>query len=147
MAGRTFALPLLLMLTGNVAAESLDRLFFTPEQRAALDRRRQIGLQEARALEDATLTLDGVVVRSTGRRTVWVNGQAQHDAAAPTGVTVDLSAGEPGRALLSVGGEPPARLKVGESINRVTRERHGDLAGGRIGAGKPRTWAAPTGGP
>jgi hypothetical protein len=123
------------------AADSLGRLFFTPERRAALERQRQLNIQEEQTLEGATMSLDGVVVRSSGKRTVWINRQAQHDDASPTGVAVDLSAREPGRATLSAGEEAPAQLKVGESINRATREKGGDLAGGRIGIGKSRASA------
>lgn len=120
------------------SAEPLGRLFFSPDRRAALERQRQLNIQEAQTLEGATMRLDGVVVRSSGKRTVWVNSQAQHDAAAPTGVTVDLSVREPGRATLSAGEEAPAQLKVGESVNRATGEKSGGLAGGRISVGKPR---------
>ncbi|MDP2811424.1 MAG: hypothetical protein Q8O34_14870 [Rhodocyclaceae bacterium] len=138
MAGRIPTL--LLMLTAfaeSAAAEPLGRLFFTPERRAALERQRQLNIQEAQTLEGATLTLDGVVVRSTGKRTVWINSRAQHDAAAPTGVTVNLSAREPGRATLSSGEETPAQLKVGESINRATRETASGVGDGRIDVNRP----------
>ncbi|WIM06979.1 MAG: hypothetical protein OHM77_06850 [Candidatus Nitricoxidivorans perseverans] len=131
------ALPILAAFAENAAAEPLGRLFFTPERRAALERQRQLNIQEAQTLEGATMTLDGVVVRSTGKRTVWINSRAQHDDDAPSGVTADLSAREPGGAILSVGEETPAQLKVGESINRATRETASGLADGQISVRRP----------
>lgn len=127
------AILLALALVESAGAEPLGRLFFTPERRAALERQRQFNIHEAQTLEGATLSLDGVVVRSSGKRTVWINSRAQHDTAAPTGVAVDLSRREPGRAILSAGEEAPAPLKVGESINRATREKADALGGGRVG--------------
>lgn len=126
-------------LAGPAAAqtEPLGRLFFTPEKRAALERQRQLNIQEAQTLEGATMSLDGVVLRSTGKRTVWVNNQAQHDKAMPTGVAADLSARQPGRAKLRAGEETPAELKVGEAINRATRETASGLGTGRVSVHRP----------
>lgn len=129
---------LLLPLAQGVAAESLDRLFFTPEKRVQLERQRQYNIQEAQSLEGATMRLDGVVVRSSGKRTVWVNSRAQHDKAAPAGVAVDVSRRDPGQAVLTAGEETPAPLKVGESINRATRDKMDALGGGRVGVTRTR---------
>lgn len=123
---------LLLPLTPGVAAEPLGRLFFTPEKRAQLERQRQFNIQEAQTLEGATMSLDGVVIRSTGKRTVWINSRAQHDNAAPAGVAADVSRRDPGRAVLTAGEETPAPLKVGESINRATRDKMDALGEGRV---------------
>jgi hypothetical protein len=116
---------------------SLGRLFFTPERRAALERQRQLNIQETQALEGSTMSLDGIVVRSSGRRTVWINKHAQHDSAMPSGVAVDISRRKPGQAVLSAGEEAPARLNVGESINRATREKADPLGGGQVGTARP----------
>ncbi len=71
------SLPLLLALlalTGSAAAQNgangsatLGRLFFTPEKRATLERQRQLNIQETQTLEGASMSLDGVIVRSSGR--------------------------------------------------------------------------------
>lgn len=74
MTSRPVAL-LILTLTAvpAPAAEGLGRLFHTPEQRAALDRQRLAG--PAKAGDDGQpLTLNGRVVRSSGRNTAWING-------------------------------------------------------------------------
>lgn len=150
MNPRPLRLPLLLLpllLSGNAAAAtgdyggdggaSLGRLFFAPEKRATLERQRQYNIQEAQTLEGASMSLDGVVVRSSGKSTVWINSRAQHDQSAPAGVTADLAARQPGQAVLRAGEEAPARLKVGETINRATRETAGGLAQGQIGVHRP----------
>ena len=50
----------------------LGRLFFTPERRQNLDRLRQLNIQEQQEIpEDTALTINGVVTRSSGKRTVW----------------------------------------------------------------------------
>jgi hypothetical protein len=140
-------LPLLLALAGPAAAQgaadganggttngsaTLGRLFFTPEKRATLERQRQLNIQETQTLEGATMSLDGVVVRSSGKRTVWINSRAQHDQAAPAGVTAEVGATQPGQAVLQAGEETPARLRVGETLNRATRESSGGVAQGQI---------------
>lgn len=129
------ALVLLLLLAASAtprAAEPLGRLFFTPERRAMLERQRQAGILETQTLEAATLRLDGVVVRSGGRRTVWINGRPQHENETATGVGAAVAPGQPGRARIVAGDEAAADLDVGVSIDRTTRERDDGIAGGRI---------------
>lgn len=110
----------------------LGRLFMTPEWRANLERQRQFNIQETRSLEGGTMRLDGVVVRSSGKSTVWVNNRPQTENANDTGVAVATSRQQPGRATLSTGTESPADLKVGVTLNRATRETAGGLADGEI---------------
>jgi hypothetical protein len=114
------------------AAEPLGRLFFTPERRAALERQRQFNIQETRTLQGGNMRLDGVVRRSSGHSTVWVNGQIQHDRNHNAGVFVELPGHDAGKARLSAGDEAAAELKVGESINRATRETEDGLNGGSV---------------
>lgn len=112
--------------------QPLGRLFFTPEKRAALERQRRLNIQEAQTLEGATMSLNGVVLRSSGKKTVWINGRAQQDELSPLNVTAAVKAKEARGALLSANGEPPAELKVGEAINRATREKNNGLQGGSL---------------
>lgn len=130
-------------LANAAHAEALGRLFFTPERRVALERQRQLNIQEAQSLESSTMSLNGVVVRSSGRKTVWVNSRAQHDSAAPGGVAADVSRREPGKAVLSAGEEAPASLKVGETFNRATREKADALGGGQARVNRPAPTAKP----
>lgn len=135
---KRLAWPLLLLLALPVAhaadaPETLGRLFFTPERRAALERNRLLNIQETRSLEGATMSLDGIVQRSSGKSTVWVNGRAQNEGdAGSSGVSARLNPQTPGRALLAPGEESPAQLKVGESMNRATGERNDRLGAGRV---------------
>ena len=114
-------------------APALGRLFFTPERRVALERQRTFNVQEAQSLQGTTMTLDGVVYRSSGKATVWVNRQAQtENEASRTGVSAVVSPGTPGSAVLAPGEEAPAKLKVGEAMNRATGERNTRLGGGSV---------------
>lgn len=122
----------------NTAAPLAGRLFMTPEWRAHLERQRQLDIRETRSLEGGNLRLDGVVLRSSGKTTVWVNSQPQTESAQDTGVTATLSSRQPGRATLITGSEPPADLKVGASLDRATRERTDGLADGAIRVHPPK---------
>lgn len=120
-------------------ATELGRLFFTPERRATLERQRTLNVQEAQSLQGSTMSLDGVVYRSSGKATVWINRQAQNEGeSARTGVSAVISPKTPDRALLAPGEETPAQLKVGESLNRATGERNTRLGGGTIVAPSPQ---------
>jgi hypothetical protein len=110
----------------------LGRLFLTPEWRDALERQRQLNIQQTRTLGGDSLRLDGVVVRSSGKSTVWINRQPQTERARDTGVSAAASHRQPGRAAVSSGAEPPVDLKVGVTLNQATREKSGGLAGGEI---------------
>ncbi|MBK8120556.1 MAG: hypothetical protein IPK39_16280 [Sulfuritalea sp.] len=118
--------------------QELGRLFFTPEKRATLDRQRTLNIQEAQTLQGNTMSLDGVVYRSNGKATVWINQQAQADGeSSRTGVSAVVSPRTPGSAVLAPGEETPARLKVGETVNRATGKRDTRLGGGVVVTPKP----------
>lgn len=115
---------------------TLGRLFFTPERRLALERQRTHNVQQAQTLQGTTMSLDGVVYRSGGKSTVWINHQAQNENDAKrTGITATVSRPNPGNALIAPGEDTPMRLKVGEAINRATGERNNRLGGGSVAAG------------
>ena len=137
---------LILALAGSIftscaaaqeAHAPLGRLFMTPEWRSQLERQRQFNLQETRSLEGGTMRLDGIVVRSSGKTTVWVNDHPQTENARGTGVTAAPAYRQPGRATLVTGSEPPAELQVGETLNRATRETAGGLTTGEIRVNRP----------
>ena len=132
---------LILLMTAALAAmpalaqdaqPQLGRLFLTPDGRTHLERQRQLNIKETRTLEGSTMRLDGIVLRSTGKTTVWVNRQAQTEQGADNGVSVATSPRQPGGATLTAGGESPASLKVGQTINRATRETSDGIAAGEI---------------
>ncbi|MBI4986004.1 MAG: hypothetical protein HZC24_11880 [Rhodocyclales bacterium] len=120
---RPAALFVLLALLGHgVAAEPLGRLFFTPAERAAADR------QRAAQVGAATRTLDGVVTRSNGSATLWIDGQARHGRSAALGIprrTRDRAAvpSEDGRPIL---------LRVGETMDAATGATRDLVAPGSV---------------
>src|SRR6185295_15860114 len=77
---RAIALLALAIAPAPAQAQELGRLFFTPEQRAALDARRKARVPDKPAatpvIEQPATRIDGTVRRSGGRSTVWVNGEA-----------------------------------------------------------------------
>lgn len=93
----------LLLLAASAAgaqSEPLGRLFMTPQQRAALDRERLLGLSQRQSDLDseASYTFNGEVRRSSGKNTRWINGEAQPGAAGspaiPAGDTFHPATGE-----------------------------------------------------
>lgn len=122
----------LTLVAASIPAEAagLGRLFFTPERRISLERQRSLGLQESPMAEDQTLNLHGVVRRSSGKSTTWINGVVQHESS--SGMRIDLAPRDASRATVKLQGETPIPLRVGESVNRATREGKDGLAGGRI---------------
>lgn len=114
------------------AETPLGRLFLTPEWRAALERQRQLNILQTRHPEGDSVRLDGVVVRSSGKSTVWINNRAQNEGTRDSGVTAVTSRRQPGHATVSTGAEPPVDLKVGVTLNQATGEKSGGLASGEI---------------
>ena len=145
------ALLLLLMLaalTSAAHAQSLGRLFLTPAQRAALDLRRSSRVPDrptAVIVESPTAHVDGQVVRSGGRSTVWINGVAVREGAQNAGLRVVPAPAGPDSVTLAVGeGERRIDLKVGDSMNRDTGEVRDILGSGAIGvSGAPKASAPP----
>lgn len=115
------------------AEEALGRLFFTPERRQTLDRQRQFNIQEKQEIpEEPTFTIDGVVTRSSGKRTVWVNGTVQEEREVKQGVTVTPNRINPGKVIVQSEDGPTSAASVGDTVNRSTGETTGLLSGGQI---------------
>lgn len=123
-------------------AQELGRLFFTPEQRDALDARRKARVPDkpaAQAPASPTTRLDGYVKRSGGRSTVFVNGEPLTEGTVEAPVVDPDSRG--GRVRVPAG-EAGARveLRPGEVVDRGTGQVRDLLGeGGRVEArGAPR---------
>jgi len=134
----------LLALVVFVAAPShlhaqtpLGRLFLTPEQRAALDLRRTTRVPDKPAaviVESPTARIDGQVVRSSGRSTVWVNGLPVREGAQSEGLRVAPASSTADSVTLAIGeGARRVELKVGESMNRDTGEVRDMLGDSQVG--------------
>ncbi len=125
----SFAL-LALLLSAAASAADLGRLFFTPQQRQDLDHRRAANIQETvAATPQSFITVNGQVVRSSGKSTTWINGVPEADR---------YRSRDPARIEVApVEGEAKVPLKVGQ-----TWEQGGDavtdgLAGGEIKIHRP----------
>lgn len=88
-------------------AEELGRLFFTPQQRAQMDRGKLQNTAPGDNLQ--VLSVSGIVQKHGGGRTVWINGVPRPtddtDERAPEKQTVTL----PGQSQ-------PITVKVGEKV-------------------------------
>jgi hypothetical protein len=66
------------------------RLFYTPEQRAQLEAARTRNVTQLRSAGPAfvppAVRFDGMVIRSDGKTTRWVDGQPQRDGAGVSGL-------------------------------------------------------------
>jgi hypothetical protein len=124
-------------------AQELGRLFFTPDQRAALDARRKARVPDkpaASPVADSPLThIDGAVRRSGGESTVWVNGEAIPVSPQPGGVKVAPAGSNPARVSVPAG-ENGRRydLRVGESLDRGSGEVRDVIGEGEIKVGPRR---------
>lgn len=124
-----------------VSAESFGRLFTTPEQREALDRKRALNTLEAQhEPQESSIKVDGQVRRSSGKHTTWINGQAVTESARPEEAVFLPATKETDRVIVEFADYPSATVRVGETLNRETRETS-DL----IGNGKIIVRRAPTG--
>jgi len=118
-----------LVVPGLCFSQEVGRLFFTPDQRAALDARRKARVPDKPAavtVASPTTRVDGFVKRSRGPSTVWVNGEPLPEGApeAPRiGPRVSVPLGEGGRR---------AALKPGEVLDRGTGEVRDVIGDGEI---------------
>ena len=112
------------------ADEELGRLFFSAERRAALDRARQFNIEEQQVTQQNVLTVEGVVTRSSGRSTAWVNGVAVTEAGS-SGMQARPDLRRASVLVRSVN-EPTTSVTVGTAHNRTTGERIDPLGGGFV---------------
>ncbi|WP_265947708.1 hypothetical protein [Dechloromonas sp. A34] len=111
----------LLMIGQNTAwaeQEALGRLFFTPQQRAELNRQRLLnpGVNAGTMDQQGSQTINGEVRRSSGRNTRWINGEVQGTETTPA-----------------------PRIPVGDTFHPGTGEHQSVLGSGRIVVKPART--------
>lgn len=101
---------------------TLGRLFFTPQERATLDRERlKAGMPTLQAAEDAlpaeSITLTGHIQRSSGKSTVWLNGKPQHESDSAKPVTAKGKRNAPGEIIVRLPDKNQSYpLKVGQTL-------------------------------
>ncbi len=128
---RTAGLVLLTLVAvwspARAADTGLGRLFFTPAQRTALEEARKKNTRaEVQAIEKParpplrSVTVTGVVRRSDGESTVWINGKPV-DGTTDDGLKVRVTAGQQAAVIVH---EPEKghtlRLKVGQRADILT---------------------------
>ncbi|MDD2914078.1 MAG: hypothetical protein PHP70_02035 [Gallionella sp.] len=88
-------------------AEQLGRLFSTPEQRAQLEQNKPTNTGSGDS--HRALTVNGIVQKHGGARTVWINGLPQpatgRDDRAPESLSVAIP-----------GASHPVKIKVGQKM-------------------------------
>lgn len=117
------------------AAQDLGRLFFTPQQRSALDDRRRARVPDrpaAAVVATPVTRVDGYVQRSGGPSTVWINGDPLSESA-PEAPRIDTSRTPSGSVSITVGESGArTRLKPGEALDRGTGEVRDVIGDGEI---------------
>lgn len=104
-------------------AQDVGRLFFTPQQRQDLDRRRELNVTDGPAgVVEPSVTVNGHVTRSSGKTTTWINGVPQYDTY--SGRAPDRVAVPSGAAVQGV--------KVGQTLDHGKGEVRDPLQGGEI---------------
>jgi hypothetical protein len=99
--------------------EALGRLFYTPKQRAALNANIRSVTDKPKEAKPIPrpVTLSGVVTRSDGERTVWVDGRAYHQGN-PKDVRVITNSGDPASAQLKIRGvRKRMPVRVGQRLD------------------------------
>ena len=122
------------LLAAEAAAEDFGRLFFTPEQRAALDARRRARVPDKPAavvVASPTTRVDGYVKRNAGPSTVFVNRES---------LSVGYQADSPrtprrgdNRVSIPLGeGGSRVELRPGEVLDRGSGEVRDVLGEGQV---------------
>ena len=148
MTARLAAAIVLMLGAGTVNSADLGRMFFTPAQRAMLDNARKQNIRielgsdnEQAAPVPQNVSVNGVVRRSDGKSTVWLNKRA---VIAPQtgGINVSTSKNDHRVKLTVPHSGRSFDLKVGQTVEIVS----GTIEEGytRRTAPKPEAKAAPS---
>jgi len=134
MKAVTWLLVAIMASPGLVGAqEKFGRLFFTPAERASLDTQRKLAgdlanrpavrkdpvIAAKTAPQPKMVTLNGIVRRSDGETTIWVNSQPVHESFDD----VDVTPGSITREAVAVqlpGSGRRVKLKVGQTVDAAT---------------------------
>jgi hypothetical protein len=119
------ALPLGVIPLGVIpiaSAQDLGRIFFTPQQRQELDRRRNLNVTESEVVVESLVTVNGHVARSGGKTTTWINGVPQYDT---------FRGSTPDRVGVA-STDSAVGVKVGQTLDRSKGEVRDTLPDGAI---------------
>ncbi len=97
-------------LLASPAAQSaeLGRLFFTPQERAKFEMR-GAAMADAPVVQRDSLTVNGMVQKSGGKRIFWINGEQQDAVTSPEKAPASVRVTVPGS-------NQPVEVKVGQRI-------------------------------
>ena len=118
---------LLLFCAGTAMSADLDRMFFTPEQRATLDNARRQNLRieigtanvQPAAPVPQNLSVNGIVRRSDGKSTIWLNNRAVTEPHAG-GINVVTGKNDNRVKLTDPESGRSVDLKVGQTVEIVS---------------------------
>lgn len=115
-----FYLAILLVLfpfTSIHAETTMGRLFFTQIQRDALDKARQqnLSMETTNNTPEDSITLNGVVKRSDGRHTVWINNKTFDE-----GINIKRDSKSGNYNVQLPYSEQHVRLKVGQRLDSAS---------------------------
>lgn len=115
----------------HVESHKIGRLFFSPNERAMLDRLRQKSGGNAISATEQ-ITLNGIVRRSSGKTTAWINQFPQHENETPQGIAIRQGqVSKPSTQLLLPSGKQ-VNLKAGQTFDTAkgkVREGYEDATG------------------
>ena len=146
---RSVLLMLALLLPTTVyGAETLGRLFFSPDQRAQLDMlrtKRVVASQTKEEPPPEVVTYNGIVRSSDGKTTVWVNNQAMSEADLRDKPAIAGRVSRDGKIVLQATQPGTARtqLKVGQSALLSGQVTEPYNAAANTAARDPKPGAAP----
>lgn len=104
------------------AADPIGRIFFTTEQRAQLDNLRKQKAVASKVSDEPlpeTVSYSGIVRRSDGKATVWLNNEPLSEADLRNKQSIVGSIGRDGRVTLQAP-QAAVQLKVGQSATLFT---------------------------
>lgn len=118
------AIAIVLLAQPAQAAETIGRIFYTPEQRDQLDmlrRQKAVSVQVKDEPVPEIVTFNGIVRRNDGKATVWLNNQPLSEAELKNKQSIVGTIGRNGQVTLqSPQSAVQMRLKVGQSAELLS---------------------------
>lgn len=108
-------------------AEPIGRLFFSPDERAMLDQQRNKTSADSppnQVTQTDPITLNGIVRRSSGKTTAWINRVPQNENETPQGIAVQQGKTSKPSALLLLPSGKQVQLKAGQTFDTTRGKIH-----------------------
>jgi hypothetical protein len=146
----------LLLPTMTAQAQDFGRVFFTAQERAALDAARKSKITQMLKAEEpvaqpkapaasGTVSLHGYLRRNDGRMTLWVNNKMAEDDDTGRGLKVTRGGEHHGSVTVKLPDTSEAiKLKVGQHLDPMKGEVHENWARARVETSQTRVVERPT---